>query len=192
MSPLPFGSSLGPHDVDQRPTPEQLGVIQSDGDVYVRACPGAGKTRTLVELAIRATNEKPRVGVAFLSFTNAAGMEVRERLARAAPRLLHAPSFVGTFDSFLIRHVLGPDAMSQAPTIRVQFRESWNERIGFKLIKGGVSLDVFTPDVTGVRLDGEAADYPARAGLRKLDEIERKNLCRQADAAALKLSHPPV
>lgn len=165
-----------------KPTKEQLAVIESDGDVYVRACPGAGKTRTLIDLAVRATDAMPRAGVAFLSFTNAAGTELRERLTTKAPRLLRAPSFVGTFDAFLIRHVLGPDGLQRAPGVRVQFRESWDERIGFKQVKGGVSLDVFVPDGVTVRIDAARAarDYVTRAGLQKLDQPARTNLCRAA------------
>lgn len=165
-----------------RLTAEQLAIVASSGDVYVRACPGAGKTGTLVELAIRATEGAPRSGVAFLSFTNAAAAEVRERLSMRAPRLLRPPSFVGTFDSFLIRHVLGPDGLRCAPGVRVQFRESWGERIGFTVLKGGIPLDVFVPDGRRVRLDDARAgrDYPARAGLQRMDNATRKTLEEQA------------
>lgn len=162
-----------------KPTAEQLAVIESTGDVYVRACPGAGKTRTLVDLAARATEGTPRSGVAFLSFTNAAGAEVRERLAAKAPRLLRPPNFVGTFDSFLIRHVLGPDGLERAPGVRVHFRESWDDRFGHRLIKGGVSLDVFVPDGNTVRMEDTRAgsDYAMRAELKKLDGSTRAKLC---------------
>lgn len=55
------------------PTNEQKAIILHDGHAFVRACPGAGKTRTMVERArhmLSATTD--RRGVAFLSFTNAA------------------------------------------------------------------------------------------------------------------------
>ena len=164
-----------------KPTAEQLAVIESSGDVYVRACPGAGKTRTLVDLAARATEGTPRAGVAFLSFTNAAGTEVRERLAAKVPRLLHAPNFVGTFDSFLIRHVLGPDGLERAPGLRIQFRESWGERVG-DMRKGGISLDVFVPDGNTVRIEDARAgsDYAMRAELKKLNAAARAKLCAVA------------
>jgi superfamily I DNA/RNA helicase len=77
-------------------TDEQGSVVTSLGNAFVRACPGAGKTRTLVELAARSAAAAPRYGVAFLSFTNAAGDEVRQRLAGAAPALLRPPSYVTT------------------------------------------------------------------------------------------------
>lgn len=163
-------------------TPEQLDIVESEGNLYVRACPGAGKTRTLVEFAIRVTEGVPRLGVAFLSFTNAAASEVRTRLSTKVPRLLRPPHFVGTFDSFLIRHVLGPDGLEHAPGTRVQFREAWGERIGFKAVKGGVPLDLFVPDGNGVRLDDARAgqDYPARAALRGMTNTTRKTLERLA------------
>ncbi|UJR83827.1 UvrD-helicase domain-containing protein [Sandaracinus amylolyticus] len=160
-----------------RLTPEQFAVVESEGDVYVRACPGAGKTRTLVELAKRFTTRAPRRGVAFLSFTNAAGAEVRQRLTSDAPHLLRAPSYVGTFDSFLIRYVLGPDGLSTAPNARVQFCETWNDTVGLKSVSAGFPLDLFVPDgVGGLKLDDARADHVERAVLKKLTDDQRRQL----------------
>lgn len=165
-------------------TPEQLDIVESKGNLYVRACPGAGKTRTLVEFAIRATEGVPRLGVAFLSFTNAAASEVRGRLAMKAPRLLRPPHFVGTFDSFLIRHVLGPDGLESAPGVRVQFRESWADKIGFNFgtVRGAIALDLFVPDGNSVLIDVARAggDYAARALLAKFDDTMRRRLAQKA------------
>jgi DNA helicase II / ATP-dependent DNA helicase PcrA len=152
-------------------TDEQERVVASLGNIFVCACPGAGKTRTLVDLAARSAAAAPRYGVAFLSFTNAAGDEVRQRLVGAAPALLRPPSYVGTFDAFLIHHVLGPDGHQRARGVRVQFRDSWDKRIGFNVVRSGVPLDVFVPDGTTLRIEAERAgdDWPARTALKKLD-----------------------
>lgn len=169
-------------------TDEQESVVASLGNVFVRACPGAGKTRTLVELAARSAATAPRYGVAFLSFTNAAGDEVRQRLAGAAPALLRPPSYVGTFDAFLIRHVLGPDGHQRAPGIRVQFRDRWDERIGFRVVSKGVPLDVFVPDGKTLRIDAERAgdDWPARTALKQLDARATRALI---DIAKKEITH---
>jgi superfamily I DNA/RNA helicase len=92
------------------PTPEQEIVITHSRSAFISACPGAGKTQVLVE---RARNQlKDRLsgqGIAFLSFTNAAISEFRNRLQLEA--LLHSPPFphfVGTFDSFLWQFLIAP------------------------------------------------------------------------------------
>jgi len=92
------------------PTDQQNDVIAHTGPAFVRACPGAGKTRTLVERAGRLLgNTADGRGVAFLSFTNAAVDELANRL-RAFGVLPHPlfPSFIGTFDRFLWQFFIVP------------------------------------------------------------------------------------
>jgi DNA helicase-2/ATP-dependent DNA helicase PcrA len=84
------------------PTQEQQNVIDHAGTAFVTACPGAGKTRTMVERARQLLNHPDdRRGVAFLSFTNAAvdELEVRLRALGVLPAPLF-PSFIGTSDRF--------------------------------------------------------------------------------------------
>ncbi|MFQ6756909.1 UvrD-helicase domain-containing protein, partial [Cereibacter sphaeroides] len=64
--------------VAYKPTLEQEAVVLHDGCAFVTACPGAGKTRTLVERARRLLAD--RRGVAVLSFTNAAVDVLEARL----------------------------------------------------------------------------------------------------------------
>jgi DNA helicase-2/ATP-dependent DNA helicase PcrA len=90
----------------------------------VEACPGAGKTRAIVQRYKVRADESER-GVALLSFTNAA---IDEATARCSdrPDLLRAPHFVGTFDTFLHRYIVTPNesaALTRAPT----YLQSWNE-----------------------------------------------------------------
>lgn len=92
------------------PTREQLRVIRHDGPAFVAACPGAGKTRVLVErarhlLADRASGR----GIAFLSFTISAVSELEERLRREGLLAKPAfPHFIGTFDGFLWQFLIAP------------------------------------------------------------------------------------
>jgi len=93
-----------------QPTAEQDAIIRHAGHAFIRACPGAGKTRTMVERA-RAllTDATDRRGVAFLSFTNAAVEELEGRLRSfgVLPTPLF-PSFIGTFDRFLWQYLIAP------------------------------------------------------------------------------------
>ncbi|MCQ9148085.1 ATP-dependent helicase [Brucella sp. BTU2] len=80
------------------------------GPAFVTACPGAGKTRTVVERARKLLeNCDDRRGVAFLSFTNAAvdELEARLRTFGVLPSPLF-PSFIGTFDRFLWQFLIAP------------------------------------------------------------------------------------
>ena len=92
------------------PTNEQAAIVAHDGPAFVTACPGAGKTRTMVERARHVlADRKDRRGVAFLSFTNAAidELEMRLRAFGVLPSPLF-PSFIGTFDGFLWQFFVAP------------------------------------------------------------------------------------
>lgn len=101
------------------PTEEQSAVIQHDGSAFVDACPGAGKTRLLVERARKLFRRLGQGrGIAFLSFTHAAVFELETRLSQE--RLLPAPvfpNFIGTFDSFVWQFLVAPFGLPGA-TVR--------------------------------------------------------------------------
>ena len=92
------------------PTDEQQAVIYHDGSAFVTACPGAGKTRIMIERARRLFQRIPSGrGVAFLSFTQGAVFELETRLRQEG--LLPTPvfpSFIGTFDSFVWQVLVAP------------------------------------------------------------------------------------
>ncbi|MFF4308435.1 UvrD-helicase domain-containing protein [Streptomyces sp. NPDC001601] len=91
-------------------SPEQRQAAWHQGDLVVRAGPGAGKTRTLVARIgyLLATISRHR-SVAAITFTDAAAAEIGVRLRR-----LGMPSgrriSSGTIHSFCLRHVLIPYA----------------------------------------------------------------------------------
>ncbi|MCO1367064.1 UvrD-helicase domain-containing protein [Burkholderia multivorans] len=92
------------------PTEEQARIISHEGSAFVSACPGAGKTRVLIERARRllADGTLGR-GIAFLSFTTAAISELEDRLRRE--KLIQTPvfpHFIGTFDAFLWQFLIAP------------------------------------------------------------------------------------
>ena len=92
------------------PTNEQERVLAHDGSAFVAACPGAGKTRVLVERARTLLSGKTNgKGIAFLSFTNAAVSEFQQRLRREG--VLPSPPFphfIDTFDAFVWQLLMAP------------------------------------------------------------------------------------
>lgn len=75
-----------------QPTEQQVIVIDQDGSAFVEACPGAGKTRVMVERARRVMKLRTSGrGIAFLSFTIAAVSELEDRLRRNG--LISTPAF---------------------------------------------------------------------------------------------------
>ncbi|WP_405699245.1 UvrD-helicase domain-containing protein [Streptomyces sp. NBC_01383] len=108
--------------------------------VRVEACPGAGKTRTIIDRHLN----RPlalRQGRAVVSFTRAASAEIARRCADAGrPALAAYPHFIGTFDNFLWTHIVRPHIAS--PTGQTWRRlESWDDHP--KARKNGVSLSDF-------------------------------------------------
>jgi len=92
------------------PTDEQQRVIEHAGSAFIAACPGAGKTRVMVERARALLGGRPTGrGIAFLSFTVAAISELEDRLRREG--LVETPAFphfIGTFDAFLWQFLIAP------------------------------------------------------------------------------------
>ncbi len=111
------------------PTTEQAAIIAHDGHAFVWACPGAGKTRTMVERARQSlARGEDRRGGAFLSFTNAAVDQLESRLRSfgVLPTPLF-PSFIGTFDRFLWQFLIAPfgvDGCDTSPRL-IPDKEDW-------------------------------------------------------------------
>ncbi|MDX0833806.1 AAA family ATPase [Sinorhizobium medicae] len=93
-----------------KPTDDQRRVIDHPGSAFIAACPGAGKTRVMVERARSLLSGRPTGrGIAFLSFTIAAVSELEDRLRREG--LVETPAFphfIGTFDAFLWQFLIAP------------------------------------------------------------------------------------
>ncbi|EBJ2702480.1 ATP-dependent helicase [Salmonella enterica subsp. enterica serovar Infantis] len=135
-------------------TAEQEAFATHVGGAFVHACPGAGKTRTIIARLVKIVAALPqRRGVAILSFTNSAVDEFRERcrVAGLDPLLKH-PSFMGTLDAF-VRHFVVLPACGTACTMRPIILDSW-DRLDINIRLAGqyafqgdaVSLDMFDPE----------------------------------------------
>lgn len=87
-------------------TREQAAAIKHDGDCFLSACPGAGKTRTVgLRLAYHAAFH-PDISVAAASHTNTAIEAIQTAARELTP--LPAHYWVGTLHAFLLRYVVYP------------------------------------------------------------------------------------
>ncbi|MET8276379.1 UvrD-helicase domain-containing protein [Streptomyces sp. NPDC005096] len=86
----------------------QQQAVQAPAPLFIRACPGAGKTRVLVDRHCQTPPGPRRTGRAMLSFTNVAADELRDRCSGSRTDLTAFPHFIGTFDSFLWRYLVRP------------------------------------------------------------------------------------
>lgn len=139
-------------------TAEQEAFATHVGGAFVHACPGAGKTRTIMaRLANIAITLPPRRGVAVLSFTNSAVDEFRTRChAAGLAHLLKHPSFMGTLDAF-VRHFVVLPSCAATSTTRPIIVDSWDTLgVGIRLsgqfaFRGDpVSLDLFDPETNAI------------------------------------------
>ncbi|WP_415347901.1 UvrD-helicase domain-containing protein, partial [Clostridium perfringens] len=83
----------------------QLGYILSDinKNIYLKACPGSGKTEVLGVKSAYEINkwlEKDK-GIAILTFTNSAEDEIRSRVESYLNKKIEYPHFIGTFTSWI-------------------------------------------------------------------------------------------
>ena len=91
--------------VEENLNPDQKKAVEScNGTFQVIAGAGSGKTRVITS---RITNlivkfEVPAESIVALTFTNKAGNEMKERIAKWLPEGTPVP-FVGTFHSFCVR-----------------------------------------------------------------------------------------
>jgi superfamily I DNA/RNA helicase len=94
------------------PTEQQREAIFAEELEYLlRAAPGSGKTWTACRRFIwRAANWPHQVGgIALLSFTNVAIREFQDAATKLGQtQLLSDPNYLGTFDAFVERFILGP------------------------------------------------------------------------------------
>lgn len=165
-------------------TEEQEAFATHVGGAFVHACPGAGKTRTIIaRLTKIAATLPPRRGVAILSFTNSAVDEFRERCQAAGltPLLKH-PSFMGTLDAF-VRHFVVLPGSAATSTTRPIILDSW-DTLGIEIRLSGqlafrgdaVSLDLFDPETNVID--------PGRIGHAGLQNHVRLHQARYQQAAA--------
>lgn len=133
-------------------TEEQKRIIDHPNGVFVQACPGAGKTETLVFRLERIVKSlPPRRGVAVLSFSRTAVEEFKSRCHRyGLSDALRFPGFIGTVDSFIVQMLFLPRA-GGGSKCRLRVVDNWSAinaivRPPGKEFNGkGVELECFRP-----------------------------------------------
>lgn len=155
---------MTPEEAKQR----QQDVIEAPANLYVRACPGAGKTRTVVGRFIRVAEAQAPRAVAVISFTNRAADEVSRRCAEIGrPRLPTHPNFVGTFDRFIATYIVRPFGQLGGPIRVIDSWASLDVRVAAYGVQGTVSLDHFEVSADGVlRFDPGPRDPTATGAAR--------------------------
>lgn len=164
-------------------TREQRLFTFHQGECFLQACPGSGKTRAIIGRICRMSRTlPPRRGIAVLSFTNTAVDEFKERCyALCLEHVLRHPGFVGTFDSFVRHFIVLPAGIPGVDT-RPAIVDSWSSlgidvRLrGRNAFRGdGVPLDSFDS------LDGTIApDTIGHLGLRAHVQAHRTDYERAA------------
>lgn len=89
----------------------QRAAVDHPGHCALVACPGSGKTRTLVGKLVRAVEqaaESPRL-VACITYTNAAVNEIESRVSGLIPQSADRCE-VETIHTFCLKHIIGPHA----------------------------------------------------------------------------------
>ena len=100
------------HDIllkDKKPfDSDKVNIIKEDSSCYVQACPGSGKTTTLLAKLLILANKMPLPegkGICVLTHTNVAIDEIKAKLGTKADVLLRYPNFFGTIQTFLHKYV---------------------------------------------------------------------------------------
>ncbi|MEU4159252.1 UvrD-helicase domain-containing protein [Actinoplanes sp. NPDC026670] len=102
----------------------QQQAITAAAPLFVRACPGAGKTHVIVSRHLRGPAAVLRDGRALLSYTRAAAQQIRDRCHRLGrPDATGYPHYVGTLDGFLWNHLVIPHRSPERP---LQLLDSWD------------------------------------------------------------------
>lgn len=100
---------LGDNKFDQT---EKIPIIKCmDKSIDVIACPGSGKTTTLLGKIIALINHMPLQkgkGVCIITHTNVAINEIKNKLGAKSDILFQYPNFIGTIQTFTDKFLAGP------------------------------------------------------------------------------------
>lgn len=87
---------------------QRIDIIKEDRSCYIQACPGSGKTTSLLAKLIILANKMPLPdgkGICVLTHTNVAIDEIKARVGQKADVLFKYPNFFGTIQTFLHKYV---------------------------------------------------------------------------------------
>jgi DNA helicase II / ATP-dependent DNA helicase PcrA len=172
---------------------QQQQLINAAAPISVTACPGAGKTRTIVERHCATPPGQPN-GRAIASFTKVAAAQIRRRAtALGRPDLLLHPHAITTLDGFFWRFLVRPFLPRKPDEPVFRHLESWQDaphqlrRIEYQRpgTPGRMTFDLaeFQFQYAG----GETAPAPSLTGYRRtaggrrrLSDAEIADVCALA------------
>jgi superfamily I DNA/RNA helicase len=112
-------------------------AITAAAPLFVRACPGAGKTHVIVARHLRGPSVQLRQGRALLSFTRAAAAQMRRRCQlEGRPEAAAFPHYIGTLDAFIWDVLVEPHRPAGSP---LRLLDSWDR------VQAEVTLDRTIP-----------------------------------------------
>ncbi|MBN2835608.1 MAG: ATP-dependent helicase [Candidatus Delongbacteria bacterium] len=142
----------------ERLNKQQKDVVCYTGNVYLTACPGSGKTRTLVsKLAYNYLNNKNSLKkMVAITYTNRAADEMLERLVEMGIEL--DSIWIGTIHSFCIEFILRPYSM-YCPRLRKGYRiiDDYRKQNYIQVIADDLNITLNNNDRVNTEpsLDGE-------------------------------------
>lgn len=162
-------------------TKEQLAILTCSRSACVQACPGSGKTQTLVEKVAKELLDLPPgpFSIAAITFTNAAADEILHRIEERYPDEAQR-LWVGTIHSWCLYWVLGPyghlvDGYKAGMRV-LDDRESGNIlKEYFQFRRGEEKTDIARNFLTGMPLDTAISTYKAEqywSHLRSIGAID--------------------
>lgn len=129
---LPDGASFSDSD------DERVDVIQSLDTIDVNACPGSGKTTTLLAKLLLLSEQMPFEdgrGICVLTHTNVAIDELKEKVDNRANQLFSYPNYFGTFQSFVNKYFAIPyysSKLGKRPDkIDIEYYDELVDKIGW-------------------------------------------------------------
>jgi DNA helicase-2/ATP-dependent DNA helicase PcrA len=115
----------------------QKRAITATAPLFVRACPGAGKTHVIITRHLGGPSAELRRGRALLSFTRAAAAQMRRRCQREGrPEAAAFPHYIGTLDAFIWDVLVVPHLSASTP---LRLLDSWDR------VQAEVKLDRAVP-----------------------------------------------
>lgn len=99
---------------------EKLTIIRSNKSTDIKACPGSGKTTTLLAKLVILANKMPlpaNKGICVLTHTNVAIDEIKSKLSHQANVMFNYPNYFGTIQGFVDKYLTIPyfNSVSDVP-----------------------------------------------------------------------------
>lgn len=139
------------------PTKEQIDYLETslDENVYLKACPGSGKTEVIAAMVSKAIINWSKFpsGIAVLTFSNSATDELSKRLFKHLGESVSYPHCVSTFDSFLLNNIVADVAsiVSEYPGRDGDYR--------IRVVDNTSNLFLSSSKISGLRISACRYDY---------------------------------